>query len=321
MENEKKFGLFINAKSSKSNNTLKNKTFVQNFNSGESDGESEGEGNILKRDSKSQKNTNRSIMMQQIYNSNKLSNEISKHLLEDPNVYEYDSLYDEVSSVKKKPANKSTTQQDDKPKLLGAIMAQTQKRKIERSIIQERMEKKRREREQKDLGEQPKFITKAYEQKLLLNKKNEMSLALHDKEDEKKTINSETGMMGFYSNLLTKNTAYAGGRRGEGDTKNDVDSNYLKVYQEKKKQYEKVVIEDEDEIERGKNKKDKDIKLKKDTFNEDEEKSGDNNISQKNKSSSSITKTESSKQIGNTFTLDDYKQRYLERKRNRTDNK
>ncbi len=98
-------------------------------------------------------------------------------------------------------------------------MAATEKRKFEQNLIKEKVETKRREREENDYGEKPKYLTKAYKESLNITKKNEMISTLNDKYDENKTVSSEFGMMSFYSNLLTRNTLY------ESKSNNDINKN------------------------------------------------------------------------------------------------
>ncbi len=333
MDNSKtKYGLILNTKNSIQNNNPSSsnksnhiKTFVSGLHSDSSDDE----------------DINANIRKQQMLNSNKIGDEISKQLLQDSNVYEYDSIYDDVKSKSRANAfvrengengENNNTLPFNKPKYIDTILAATEKRKIERSIIQEKMEKKKREREHGiEFDDKPKFITKAYEEKLSLDKKREAIIIKNERDDEKKTINSENGMMGFYSSLLTKNSAYGGGRRGEGD------DNILKIYNQRKSQYEKSfekVKEDEDVVQGGYRKskelkgKDKDkeeyIETKIDSDSDD--KNNGNKLEDKeifpplSKSTCKADKFPESNISENKCSVEDFKARYLERKRNRPSN-
>ena len=58
-------------------------------------------------------------------------------------------------------------------------------------------------------GDTPKFITAAYKQKLLDDKKWDYEDRLADEIEQRTDVRGQ-GMTGFYSNLLTKNIALGG---------------------------------------------------------------------------------------------------------------
>ena len=128
---------------------------------------------------------------------------------EDHLIYEYDSIYDNISSENKKKTNIKDEQ--IKPKYINSIFAASERRKAEQSIIKERIEIKKREKEEGEIGEdKPKFITRAYENQLSLNYKRNKLMKLKESYDEKNSVmNKEIGMSGFYSSLLTKNKLYS----------------------------------------------------------------------------------------------------------------
>lgn len=238
MQNKREFGLIINNTSAYSKPQKQSiKTFVKNITSDSSD-----EDELNKSDYKSI--INRSINKQQDYNSKKISEELSNNIMKDPNIYEYDAIYDDFDKKKNGIRNKSNILNDSvdnsKPRYLNAILEAAEKRKIEQSITREKVEKKRREREQGEYGDKQKFVTKSYEEALKLQKKKEIELSNKEK---KNTINTDYGMMGFYSNLLTKNTAMG------AKSKEDEERELLKIYQNKKKDYERTIRKDDDDVE------------------------------------------------------------------------
>jgi len=97
-------------------------------------------------------------------------------------------------------------------------MKKASERKIETSILTEKLEKKKR-LEEEGQDNKAKFVTKAYEQQINLNKKMEMKQQFEEKYDKKYSVNEETGLMGFYSNLFTRNKDFGAGTRGEGEEK------------------------------------------------------------------------------------------------------
>jgi len=86
-------------------------------------------------------------------------------------------------------------------------MAQVREKEKER--IFDRKLLKEREQEDAQFGDKPKFLTAAYKQKLLDEKKWEYEDKLAE-EVERRTDVRGSGMTGFYANLLTKNIAMGG---------------------------------------------------------------------------------------------------------------
>ena len=290
-----KFGLIIKKKE---DNNKKVKSFVDNFKDEEDDDEE-----YLNRDDKSnkfdyKKEINKNIQKQGMYNMIRQSEEMSKNLLQDPNFYEYDAVYDDMTNSQKNKKRDNTRDNADtlQPKYLGAILAATEKRKIEQSIVKERVERIKREREVGEYGDKPKFVTREYEEKIKIDKKRELVAKLDEKYNEKNTVNSEFGMMGFYSNLLTKNVAYG------GINKIDENEEVVTTYKDKIKQYENSIEnykEQKDVI------KDKEVKENNITIEKDK-------LVEKEKQEEGI-KSNSKEKVD----LEEYKKRYLERKRNR----
>jgi len=122
------------------------------------------------------------------------------------------------------------------------------------------------------------------------------------------------GMMGFYSNLLTKNKSLGSGFRGEVDQ----DDKMLQMYHERKNEFSKLIDQKINEIEEEKDKK----TMKK--F-KDEKEDVVREIKQQAEieSGKDITENiENSKiMIDSISKIDEIKKRYLERKRDRTDEK
>ncbi len=121
-------------------------------------------------------------------------------------------------------------------------------------------------------------------------------------------------MMGFYSNLLTKNKSLGSGFRGEVDQ----DDKMLQMYHERKNEFSKLIDQKINEIEEEKDKK----TMKK--F-KDEKEDVVREIKQQAEieSGKDITENiENSKiMIDSISKIDEIKKRYLERKRDRTDEK
>lgn len=93
------------------------------------------------------------------------------------------------------------------------MVLHTERRQREQNAAWEKMEKKDRQREvdtgQAD-GQAESFVTDAYRIQMQLNSHDQLVTKLEEQLNEKKTANAQTGMMGFYKNLLTKNKAVVG---------------------------------------------------------------------------------------------------------------
>eukprot|EP00350_Pseudokeronopsis_sp_OXSARD2_P009956 CAMPEP_0170549762 /NCGR_PEP_ID=MMETSP0211-20121228/7916_1 /TAXON_ID=311385 /ORGANISM="Pseudokeronopsis sp., Strain OXSARD2" /LENGTH=132 /DNA_ID=CAMNT_0010855981 /DNA_START=253 /DNA_END=651 /DNA_ORIENTATION=+ len=97
---------------------------------------------------------------------------------------------------------------EKKTRYLGSLLKAKERRDVEQTTAWENMEKIERIREVESGLAQPnseKFITSSYREQLEMNKKYQAKAEVEDKINQKKTANSETGMMGFYRNLMTKN--------------------------------------------------------------------------------------------------------------------
>jgi len=122
------------------------------------------------------------------------------------------------------------------------------------------------------------------------------------------------GMMGFYSNLLTKNKSLGTGIRGEAEKQDD---KMLQMYHERKNEFNQLVDNKVSEIE-----EEKDMKKKK--FNDEKEE-----VIKDIKKQTEVNKTqnvqllneENTLKVDNAYKVDEIKKRYLERKRNRDEDK
>ena len=75
------------------------------------------------------------------------------------------------------------------------------------------MERKDRQREVETgqaSGEAERFVTDAYRKQMEIESQGRAADQIEEQINEKKTANAETGMMGFYRNFMTKNTAVGG---------------------------------------------------------------------------------------------------------------
>lgn len=205
----------------------------------------------------------------------------------DPSINDYDNYYEPPPS---QDNQNSIKEKDTKPKYMDKIMKAIEKRKNERFISQEKITAIKIEKETgKKIEEIPKFITKAYKEKL-----KQLGLDKEEiKENEDNTVNNkEFGMMGFYSNLLTKNKLYC--KNEEGNINEELNEKEInKIVSKRKKEYEEILPKVDDSI------------IEK--IAEREKKINSHNENNENKI----------KDVKDEKTINSYKERYLKRKKER----
>jgi len=138
----------------------------------------------------------------------------SSALEQDATVFQYDEVYDDVSSTSRAKAQSSIKQRHSEKRkesrYIGNLMKQAQLRQIEKDRIYERKLQKEAEEEAKERGEaEMKFVTGAYKAKLKEQKRWELEEKAEE-DYEEATSATKVGMGAFYSSLLTKNIALGG---------------------------------------------------------------------------------------------------------------
>jgi len=132
---------------------------------------------------------------------------------EEAKLYDYDGSYDEfkAASTNRLLAASGSLLGEDKKKsqYISKLKATAAVREKEKDRIYERRLLKERQQEDAEFGDKPKFVTSAYKQKLMEDRKWEYEDRIAD-EVEKRTGAESRGMHGFFSNLLTKNIAMGG---------------------------------------------------------------------------------------------------------------
>ena len=128
--------------------------------------------------------------------------------VEDASVYDYDGSYDSFKNKSTKVTSAlltgSNTSQQKQPQYINDLLKSAKVRELERERIFEK--KIIKEQQMEGQQDETKFITSAYQKKLLESKKWEYEDNLADEIDKKTDVRSK-GMEGFYKNLLTKNIA------------------------------------------------------------------------------------------------------------------
>lgn len=147
--------------------------------------------------------------------------EIQKALKEDPTVYEYDAVYDEMEE-KKKAANVKVPEKNKKPKYIGSLLkaAAARKREFERTV--ERQVQKEREKEKGEFDDKEAFVTEAFRQKMQEQLEEEERIKHQDAIDAANDVTKQKDLSLFYRNLLNKNVSLGGSFTANDTTKTDL---------------------------------------------------------------------------------------------------
>lgn len=136
-------------------------------------------------------------------------------LAEDPSVFDYDGVYDDMTSARASKASQRKAQREaekKQPKYIANLMEKAKIREIEGERIRERRLLNERKAEDALYEDKEKLISASYKRKLMEMKKWDAEDARLDvlEESEDVTKRGEHAMAGFYANLLNKNIAMGG---------------------------------------------------------------------------------------------------------------
>jgi len=143
-------------------------------------------------------------------NYQKILDETSKIVLEDPSVYSYDDHYDEIRD-KRQELEKSKKQQQVGSKYIANLKAASEKRKVEQSIVYEKIAEKELQRDgANSTGE--KYVTSSYKRMMEENKKFAEEDAAKEAYNKEHAASLEENTSGMYKDLY-KQDIFMGGYR------------------------------------------------------------------------------------------------------------
>ncbi|XP_057954857.1 uncharacterized protein LOC131148911 [Malania oleifera] len=128
-----------------------------------------------------------------------------KALEEDPSVFDYDGVYDEMKEKELGP--RAQDRQERKSKYIHAMMNKSKERERLNEIVYERNLAKERSKEDHLYAEKDKFVTSAYKKKLAEQAKWLEEERLRELRDKKDDVTKKSDMSDFYFNL-SKNVAF-----------------------------------------------------------------------------------------------------------------
>ncbi|KJE94405.1 hypothetical protein CAOG_05048 [Capsaspora owczarzaki ATCC 30864] len=147
-------------------------------------------------------------------------------LEEDPSVYGFDELYDDIQAAKKTEKAQIAAQaqkQAQQPKYVHALLNKAVERKKESDLRQERKLQKQADDDAKEFGDKERFVTSAYKEKLAEMKQLEDEERAKAELEEKRDASRGRDLGSFYGNLLSRNVAM-GGPSEDSQAKNATDA-------------------------------------------------------------------------------------------------
>ncbi|TPP56865.1 Coiled-coil domain-containing protein [Fasciola gigantica] len=128
----------------------------------------------------------------------KTKSDFEKAFEEDPSVFQYDEIYENICSEKCRAFSSSESAPKKQAKYVGRLLKAANERKIERELCAERKAQKEIEAEQDQYGDKESFVTSAYKEKL-----SELRELVEKREEEHQReqmmdVTRQSGLGGFY---------------------------------------------------------------------------------------------------------------------------
>ncbi|XP_050459278.1 nuclear speckle splicing regulatory protein 1 isoform X1 [Cataglyphis hispanica] len=132
--------------------------------------------------------------------------DIQRALNEDPTIYQYDEVYDNMERSKSQSDVKK--QKEKKPRYIQKLLKTAERRKKEQEHRVERMVQKEREAEGEMYADKESFVTSAYRAKLEEFKEMEEEEARISRLEAIGDVTKQQDMSGFYRHLYEQTTDY-----------------------------------------------------------------------------------------------------------------
>lgn len=135
--------------------------------------------------------------------------DMQKALDEDPTIYQYDEVYDDLERSKGQ-SDSVSKQKEKKSKYIQKLLKTAERRKKEQEHRIERMVQKEREAEGEMYADKESFVTSAYRAKLEEFKKMEEEEAKMNRLETIGDVTKQQDMSGFYRHLYEQTVDYKG---------------------------------------------------------------------------------------------------------------
>lgn len=132
--------------------------------------------------------------------------EIEKALNEDPNVFEYDNIYDKLEEQKAKLNPKKNQTESKEPKYIAGLLKAAAKRKMDFEKLQDRKVQSEREKEGDLWSDKEVFVTSAYRKKMEERELLEEEERRQEQIEALLDVRKQKDLSGFYSNMLKVTT-------------------------------------------------------------------------------------------------------------------
>lgn len=144
--------------------------------------------------------------------------DIQKALNEDPTIYQYDEVYDDLERGKGQ-SDSASKRKENKSKYIQKLLKTAERRKKEQEHRIERMVQKEREAEGEMYADKESFVTSAYRAKLEEFKKMEEEEAKMSRLEAIGDVTKQQDMSGFYRHLYEQTVDYKGEANEDGNGK------------------------------------------------------------------------------------------------------
>ncbi|CAK9804734.1 Nuclear speckle splicing regulatory protein 1 [Anthophora plagiata] len=144
---------------------------------------------------------------------------MQKALKEDPTIFQYDEIYDDMERIKDQ--SKSTKDEKKKPRYIQNLLKAADRRKKEQEYRIERMVQKEREAEGAMYADKESFVTSAYRAKLEEFKKMEEEESKMDRLEAIADVKKQQDMSGFYRHLYEQTMKTPNESEVEGNINDD----------------------------------------------------------------------------------------------------
>lgn len=143
-----------------------------------------------------------SIKKESMRNLNKMQTQLQmqKAMEEDPTVFEYDEVYDDLKQVQEEKKTKIT--KDRTPRYIGNLMKAAEKRKKENERRAQHKIQKEREQEGEEYADKEAYVTLAYRKKMQEMQEEEEKEMRREQLDEMMSVTKQEDLSGFYRHLL-----------------------------------------------------------------------------------------------------------------------
>lgn len=137
--------------------------------------------------------------------NNLAKQEIKKALEEDPSVFAYDDVYDDMKSAAAGVSG-NETKGPKKPKYMDNLLKSAELRKREKDRREEKMIQKEREKEGDEFKDKEAFVTSAYKEKLIELRQTEARERNEAAFEDRLDVRKQQDLSGFYRHLLNQET-------------------------------------------------------------------------------------------------------------------